>query len=121
MIEYKCRKCTFEGRFEKEKVRCPQCRKMSLIEKELISPEPKKEEAVTKNGDKEPIFKGNNFVDDLTEFKADMAFTKQVGFTVTPREKREPKLVKKNCSRCGKEFNSYLGKSYICGDCSGVR
>ena len=122
--EYICRKCDFEGKFNKERVRCPDCSKNSLIEKSLIQPLetslPEKNKKTRLITDEQPIFTGNTFVDDLTECTEDLDFTKKIGYKVSTREKKPSSLVEKKCSQCANMFKSLDGRGYLCNKCCGA-
>lgn len=72
---------------------------------------------VETSNSKEAKFIENKFVDDLSLFKNDLKFNKQVDFKVSKRQKRDNGLVKILCDRCDKEFLG-LPNEFICNRCA---
>lgn|SRR5574343_236806 len=72
---------------------------------------------VETSNSKEAKFIENKFVDDLSLFRNDLNFNKQVEFKVSKRQKRDNGLVKVICDKCEKEFLG-LPNEFICNKCA---
>lgn len=86
----------------------------SDLEKESSKIKLKKVET---SNSKEAKFIENKFVDDLSLFRNDLNFNKQVEFKVSKRQKRDNGLIKVVCDRCEKEFLG-LPNEFICNKCA---